>query len=157
MYLRIISPKSRGRGPKVQYCSCDLAEVVQFCSAVWQHLDPEEYLCPFSPGSFRRRWDSLLRRQGIQKHHRLTPGGLRGGGAVWGHRQKLGIDELCWRMRLQHAKTLQYYLQELTAESILPSLDSNSREAVRLLQSVLLFMMQDFIRNASVAHSFNVV
>ena len=27
LYLRIISPKSRGRGPKVQYCSCDEAEV----------------------------------------------------------------------------------------------------------------------------------
>ena len=157
LYLRIISPKSRGRGPKVQYCSCDEAEIVKFCAAVWQHLDPEEYLCPFSPGSFRRRWDALLHRLGVQKHHRLTPGGLRGGGAVWGHRQKLGIDELCWRMRLQHAKTLQFYLQELTAESILPSLDGESREAIRLLQSVLPFLMQEFIRNASLAHSFNVV
>ena len=156
MYLRIVNPKSRGRGPKIQYCSCDEAEVVQFCAAVWQNLDPEEYLCPFSPGSFRRRWDALISRLGIQKHHRLTPGGLRGGGAVWGHRQKLGIDELCWRMRLQHAKTLQFYLQELTAKSILPSLDSSSREAIRLLQGVLPFLMQEFIRNASLAHSLNV-
>ncbi len=144
LFLKIRNPKSRGRGPKTQYSSCDEPEVVSFVAAVFDKVTPTEALYPSSAGAFRRRWDALLEFLNVEKKHRLTPGSLRGGGAVWGHRQKIAIDELCWKMRLQHAKTLRYYLQEVAAESILPSVNEDSRQLILLLQGLLPPLLHEF-------------
>ena len=62
-----------------------------------------------SAGAFRTVWAFTWNGLDIKKHHLFAPSPLRvGGAAVWGHRQKLGIDELRWKMRLQDSKTLQY-------------------------------------------------
>ena len=144
LYLKIRNPKSRGRGPKTQYSSCDEPEVVAFISAVFARTPSSEALYPSSASAFRRRFDALLKFLSIEKKHRVTPGSLRGGGAVWGHRQKIPIDELCWKMRLQHTKTLRYYLQEVAAESILPSVNDDSRQMILLLQGLLPPLLQEF-------------
>ena len=144
LYLKIRNPKSRGRGPKTQYSSCDEAEVVAFISAVFAGMSSSEALYPSSASAFRRRFDALLKFLGIEKKHRITPGSLRGGGAVWGHRQKIPIDELCWKMRLQHTKTLRYYLQEVAADSILPSVNDDSRQMILLLQGLLPPLLHEF-------------
>ena len=144
LFLKIRLPKSRGRGPKTQYSSCDEAEVVSFISAVYKHVPATEALYPSAASAFRRRFDALLDFLQIHKKHRITPGSLRGGGAVWGHRQHIAIDELCWKMRLQHTKTLRYYLQEVAADSILPSLEEDSRKLILLLQGLLPPLLLEF-------------
>ena len=134
VYLRINVPKSRNRGPKVQYATCKLPSVVKLLCKAWQRLDTSDLLCGSSPSSFRRRWDALLKHLGIDKKLRLTPGSLRGGGAVAAHKQGQPIQDLMWSMRLQHQKTLGYYLQEVTAASILPSLSAETRSKIQLLR-----------------------
>lgn len=142
IYLRICKPKSRNRGPSVQYATISEQSVVQFLSTVWQEFDPKSKLYPSSPSNFRRRWNTLLRALGVQVWHRLTPGSLRGGGCVAAHRKGLAIQDLLWRMRLQHTKTLCYYLQETTAESVLPALTSECRENIQVLRSLLPLLLQ---------------
>lgn len=144
LFLKIRNPKSRGRGPKTQYSSCDDPETVSFISAVFKKVPPTEALYPGSASAFRRRFDALLDYLQIEKKHRITPGSLRGGGAVWGHRQHIAIDELCWKMRLQHTKTLRYYLQEVAADSILPSVKDDSRQLILLLQGLLPPLLHEF-------------
>ena len=63
-----------------------------------------------SAGSCRRRWDRLLQELGIPKMLKLTPGSLRGGGAVTAHQQGLPIADLQWAMRLRHQVTLAHRL-----------------------------------------------
>jgi len=141
VYLRINVPKSRGRGPKVQYATCKVPSVVKLLCKTWQRMSSEELLCGSSPSSFRRRWDALLKHLGVDKKLRLTPGSLRGGGAVAAHKRGQPIQDLMWNMRLQHQKTLGYYLQEVTAASILPSLTAETRSRIQLLRDAFEFLV----------------
>ena len=136
IYIRFMTPKSRRRGAKVQYSTVVEPCVVDFLCKVWDELEPEELLYTGSQGAFRSRWDAILMKLQIGREHRLTPGGLRGGGAASLHRKGLGLSELMWRMRLQHAQTLGYYLQETAAVSLLPSLPKPVRHRIHVLQEV---------------------
>ena len=136
-YLKIISPKSRRRGPRVQYATFDEKALIPLLECCWRDLEGKELLYGGSPGAFRPRWNAVMRRLQIPTAIRLTPGSLRAGGAVWLHVRGLPISDVMWRLRLQHQKTLSYYLQELTAESILPSLPEAVRNRIRVLRAVL--------------------
>lgn len=137
LYVQIISPKSRRAGAIVQYVTVTDREIVKFLTAVWQDWSPDASLFPGSPGSFRSRWDAILKHMGVGKEHRLTPGSVRAGGAVYLHQTGTGIFDLMWRMRLAHQKTLTHYLQEVVASSILPSLSSDTRQKIQALQVAL--------------------
>lgn len=80
---------------------------------------------------------------------RITPGSLRAGGAVFLHKRGLGISDVMWRLRIQRQKikTLTYYLQEVTAESVLPALPERVRNRIRLLRGLLpVLLMLETIR-----------
>ena len=140
-YLQIEAPKSRRRGARVQYVTVYEPDVIKFVSSVWQDLPKGSVLFPLSPGAFRSRWNAVMKRLAIPSFHRLTPGSLRAGGAVCLHKQGCSVESLLWRMRLQHLKTLSYYLQEVTASSILPSLEPTVRESIQCLQAALPFFL----------------
>ena len=142
IYLRINLPKSRNRGPKIQYSTFENRQLAPLVLAAWERLPPGEKLFPHSSGTFRRRWDAIMAALGIETFHRMTPGSLRGGGCVAAHKRGLGIQEICWRMRLQHVKTLGYYLQEVTAVSILPQLRPQSRESILALQGLMPYLLE---------------
>ena len=105
--------------------------VVKFLEAVWRDLPPEELLYPSSPGVYRRRWDRILKILGVPLTLGLTPASLRAGGAVAAFRKGVAVNDLLWRMRLQSLATLEYYLQEMAAVSILPELEPKVRKVVR--------------------------
>lgn len=144
LYLKIRKPKTRNRGPSTQYAKISEADVIGFLTSVWQRFEPNQFLYPSSASNFRRRWDAVLRCIGVQKWHRLTPGSLRGGGCVAAHRKGVRIEDLLWKMRLAHTKTLGYYLQEATAESILPALTNECRENILALRALLPFLLQKY-------------
>ena len=93
-------------------------------------LSPEERIFPLGPGAFRTRWDELQRELEVPLELQQTPGTMRGGGAV----AQFNIDEdiplLLWRMRLQSTKTLEHYLQEVTARTNLTRLTDHARAQV---------------------------
>ena len=47
-----------------------------------------------------------------------------------------GIPLLLWRMRLRQQQTLENYLQEAVAESVLPGLPSSTRDRIAALASL---------------------
>eukprot|EP00438_Fugacium_kawagutii_P024864 Skav221765 [mRNA] locus=scaffold490:280304:287109:+ [translate_table: standard] len=142
LYLKICKPKTRRRGASVQYSTISEAEVVEFLGCVWQKVPTHSRLYPSSPSNFRRRWDVILQVLGVQSWHRLTPGSLRGGGCVAAHRRGVAIQDLLWKMRLQHTRTLGYYLQETTAESVFPALSSDTRDRIKAPRSLLPFQLK---------------
>ena len=122
VFLKVRAPKSKNRGPRTQYSAVELERCVEFVSSVWNELMPDEMLYPGSASSYRTRWDKILKRLGVPASLKLTPGSLRAGGCIAAYRRKEPIQDILWRMRLAHQKTLSYYLQEVNASSVLPSL-----------------------------------
>ena len=142
IFLKVRDPKSRRRGARVQYCSVDEQWAVRFLSRVWGSLSAGESLYPGSAGAFRSRWDAVLAGIRVPRDLHLTPGSLRAGGAVHLHLSGAGITDILWRMRLQHQKTLSFYLQEVTAASILPQLSSSVRDRISLLRGALPLLLE---------------
>ena len=58
---------------------------------------------------------------------RITPGGLRGGFAVWAYRHGVPISEILWRLRLRNQSTLEAYLQETGTLTVYSLLSKASR------------------------------
>eukprot|EP00439_Symbiodinium_sp_Y106_P038682 s1227_g4.t1 len=142
IFLRIPEPKTRKRGASVQHTQVKgPGYIVEFIRATFQGLPPDGPLYAGSPNMYRRRWDALLRALWIEPAHRLTPGSLRGGGAVRAYRSGEPLNEVQWRMRLRHQVTLGYYLQEVAALSILPALSGPARERVRSSAAFLPFAL----------------
>lgn len=131
-YLRVGEPKPRRRGKgRVQHASVHNELVVRFAAAVFGHIPLAELLYPISHGSFRRRWDAILKLLVISASVKLTPGSLRGGGAVAAYHAGIDLSKLCWRMRLKSLTTLESYVQEVAAATLLSELPSESRKRIK--------------------------
>ena len=74
-------------------------------------------------------------RNASAKKLQPTPAGIRGGGAILAYKRGEGIQDILWRMRLTHQKTLESYLQELAADSILVRLPTTSKRRIRCAAS----------------------
>ncbi|CAE7735292.1 unnamed protein product, partial [Symbiodinium necroappetens] len=130
-FMAVRSPKTafRGKG-RVQHICIKDVDFSLFLEGVYAKVPPDDLLYNGSPASFRKSWAELLRALSVPKSLRLTPGGLRGGGAVKAYREGLNIQDLMWRMRVRHAVTLESYLQEVAALSAMSSLPRECRRRV---------------------------
>lgn len=134
VYLRIEKPKARRRGTGlIQHLKVSRRGVALFCEDVLGPLPPACNLYPRSPGVYPRRWDALLAALEVPMQTRLTPGCLRAGGAVAAYGAGLPISEVLWKMRIKRAATLESYLQDVAAASILPVLSVESRAKISAL------------------------
>ena len=141
-FLCIREPKSRGRGPKVQHVAVVFERSLRvFFLTVWQGLKRRDRVFPGSPWLYRQRWDKLLATLGVPSDFKLTPGGLRGGGAVAAYRRGDQVSEIQWRMRLQHLGTLAFYLQEVSALSVIPKLNKATRERIAAAATLFPFLL----------------
>ena len=127
-FMAVRSPKTafRGKGKVQRICIKDVDFCI-FLEHVLSRAPPEDLLYRGSPSSFRKRWDELLLMLAVPRSLRLTPGGIRGGGAVKAYREGVSIADLMWRMRIRHSATLEAYLQEVAALSSLTTLSAESR------------------------------
>eukprot|EP00438_Fugacium_kawagutii_P006451 Skav204515 [mRNA] locus=scaffold3201:99100:106360:+ [translate_table: standard] len=149
-YLRIEKPKARRRGKgTVQHASFHDRTFLVFLEALFGNLDGSQRLFPASAHTFRRRWDRLLGALQIDSSIRLTPGGLRGGGAIAAFQHGLDVSTLMWRMRLRNQTTLESYLQEVVANTIMSDLSSESRATVKAAASLAPFYLADAAARAS--------
>ena len=131
-YLKIRAPKTgRRTKARVQHLSVHNPEVLPFLEKVFGRLKASEALYPGSPASFRKRWDALLQALLVPKDLLLTPGGLRGGGAIAAYHRNVDLSTLQWQMRIKHQVTLQAYIQEVAAENLLLQLPGESVARVK--------------------------
>ena len=137
LYVRILRPKSRRKAARVQHAKLKDSEALLLLTALWQKLRKTELLYPGSPSIYRRRWDRLLALLQVPKELKLTPGSLRSGGAVSAFQKGESVSELLWRMRLRSLATLEFYLQETAAISVLPDLPEHTRR--RLLAAASIY------------------
>ena len=141
-FLRLESPKSSGRGgPKVQHLKVDEALVVELLAKAFSSLDVSEKLYPFGPAAYRSRWNFLLEHFGLKNQQELTPGGLRGGGAVWAYHRGCAVADIQWRMRLRHQHTLSYYLQEVAAINSVLAAGADARHTLQCTAQLFPFLL----------------
>ena len=131
IYVKVEKPKSQRRAARVQHVKLNDPLAVRFLELSWAGLSKQELLYPGSPNVYRRRWDRILSILGLPKALGLTPASLRPGGAVTAFQKGTAVTELLWRMRLQSLSTLEFYLQEMSAVSILPNLEPSVRKMVQ--------------------------
>jgi len=86
-YLQVGELKSRRRGKgKVQHALIQKSAEVDYLKRMFGNLSYDEHLYPISAGSFRRRWNHILTILAFGQDVKLSPGSLRGGGAVEAYR-----------------------------------------------------------------------
>ena len=107
--------------------------VVKLLNLIYRDADRLDVLFPGSAHVFRRRWNHVLL---VPDATHVTPGGLRGGGAVSSYRKGASIPDLLWAMRLKQVATLEAYLQEVAALSVLTELPCRSHRAIRCAASL---------------------
>lgn len=135
-YLRVGEPKPRGRGKgRVQHASIHEPKVISFIEHIFGHVHKTDMLYGVSPNTFRRRWNHALQILLVPSEARLTPGSLRGGGAVEAYRSGMELTKLCWRMRLKNLATLESYIQEVAADAFLVELSDTARKRIQLFAS----------------------
>lgn len=125
-YLKIVKPKTRFRGGgRTQHLSVHEHEAGRFLDSAFGAASGS---C--SPSAFSRRWDMILAALRIPKSFGLTPGGVRGGGCVYAFQSGVSLPTLLWRMRIKHLQTLESYLQEVVASTVVSELPDDARQCV---------------------------
>eukprot|EP00438_Fugacium_kawagutii_P026020 Skav225717 [mRNA] locus=scaffold164:107677:112050:+ [translate_table: standard] len=141
VFVRLRSFKSKNRqSAKVQHLR--LVETTA-CSIL--HLlvrkQPSEFLIfNTTHYQYRKRWNFLLGHLKLPSTLRLTPGGLRGGFAVWAYRNRMPVQDIMWSMRLRSQVTLESYLQETAALNCFAGLSKQTRSYVDALATMFPFL-----------------
>ena len=136
-FLRVSKPKPgrRGRG-RIQHARIDDEFAVDVAVAAFTYLDPSEKLFAATASTYRRRWDRVTAALKIPASVNITPGGLRGGGAVHMYHRSLPVSDILWRMRLRQQTTLESYLQETATITIIYQLPKQSLESIKAAASM---------------------
>ena len=114
----------------VQHLKIDDPYVIALLDKVFHSYDSQVPLYHGSPSVYRLRWNKLMGLLGCGDIS-ITPGGLRGGGAVAAYREGKNLPEIMWRMRLRSQQTLESYLQEVSALGVLSSVSRTSLHSIR--------------------------
>lgn len=151
-YLRIVKAKTSGRGnARVQHASVEDDAFVRFLETVFKDWGGERRINACSSSAFRRRWNVILESLEIPPNCGLTPGGLRGGGCVASFQAGCDIGRLLWKMRLRHQVTLENYLQEVTASTLVSSLPSKARRRIYGASSLYNILLSKNTSSSAVA------
>lgn len=135
LFIRVRDPKT-ARFARRQHGRVDDTSVIQICEALFFNLALDEKIFPGSITSFRKQWNSIMKRLGVpctQAAKGATPGVLRGSGATYLYSCSEDINWVAWRGRWSRVRTLEYYLQEVGAQMLIHELDPLSRARVTSL------------------------
>ena len=141
IFLRLDTSKTSTRGrPKVQHVRIDDPAAKELITIAFGNLDETDQLFPLSPSAFRGRWDKCLAVLGLSGVVGVTPGSLRGGGAVSAYHRGVSIPDIQWKLRLKHMATLEHYLQEVAALSALNAASSDSKLLIKYALQLFPFL-----------------
>lgn len=141
-FLQLKTFKSRNRQPaKIQHMKVDHPYVSRLLTRIFIDLDLDAPLFGSTPYQFRKRWDMLVSAFNIGKEHALTPGGLRGGAAVYHYKKGRHINDVMWLMRVRAQSTLESYIQEVSVLNTIAKLSLSSRTSISKAASMFDFLL----------------
>ena len=146
-YVFIRHPKTV-RFARRQHCKIDDPLVLAFVTKVFKSLSPTTSLFPGGTHAYRSRWNSVLSRLSIpvsQRDHGCTPAVLRGSGATHMFMTCEDLPRVQWRGRWAQQKTLEFYIQEVGAQSMLSKLPPAAHSKVKTLADFSTALMSQFL------------
>ena len=132
MFVHLRSPKT-ARFARRQHCRIDDAGIIALVEAIFGQLQLSQRLYTGSMAQFRRQWNCVMARLGIpcrQDQRGATPASLRGSGATYMYTCIQDIPLIAWRGRWARTKTLEFYLQEVSAQLLLHELRPWSKSMI---------------------------
>lgn len=132
LYVHLQNPKT-SRFARRQHGRVDDLPLIRVLERIFSELPLDCRLFDGSINLFRKQWNATMRRLGIpcsQQGHGATPGSLRGSGATYLYGRAEDIPWIAWRGRWARVKTLEYYLQEVSAQLLLFELTPQSRSNI---------------------------
>ena len=94
---------------------------------------PNASLFAGGTSAYRRRWDHVLGRLGISvsmPSRGATPAVLRGSGATALYLESEDLSLIQWRGRWAQLKTVEHYIQEVAAQSLLAQMPPEGSQAI---------------------------
>ena len=132
LYVHLQNPKT-SRFARRQHGRVDDLPLIRVLERIFSELPLDCRLFDGSINLFRKQWNATMRRLGIpcsQQGHGARPGSLRGSGATYLYGRAEDIPWIAWRGRWARVKTLEYYLQEVSAQLLLFELTPQSRSNI---------------------------
>eukprot|EP00435_Cladocopium_sp_Y103_P042939 s2396_g12.t1 len=151
-YIHISNPKT-SRFARRQHCKIDDSLVLSYVTKVFGPLQPGECLFGGGPSAVRRRWDAALSRLGIptsQREKGATPAVLRGSGATFMYLASEDLAKVQWRGRWSQLKTVEHYVQEVAAQTLVSQLDPLSKRRVKAFDEAAAFLLRAWASSAIV-------
>ena len=136
-FLRLRSFKSLHRQPaRVQHMKVSDETACCILHKVFAKLPLDGPLFGATHYQYRKRWDALLDALQVDPAQRLTPGGLRGGAAVYHYRAGRSINDVMWLLRLRSQQTLESYIQEVAALNTIAKMKAETRSLISHFSNV---------------------
>ncbi|CAE7635021.1 unnamed protein product, partial [Symbiodinium necroappetens] len=130
--ISISEPKTRFRAARHQSAKLDQPDLLEVVHLAFGHLSLDSKLWPFSASTLRCRFDALMDRLGAntwagQGSRALDLGSLRAGGATWLLQVSEDSELVRRRGRWLNSRTMEIYIQEISALQFMHRLAPQSR------------------------------
>ena len=146
-YVHIQHPKT-SRFARRQHCKIDDVATLRFVEKVFGPLFPSEQLFDGGMPAYRRRWNYVMARLGVphtQGSRGATPAVLRGSGATYMYLQCEDLYRVQWRGRWSQLRTVEHYIQEVAAQTLMHSLSPLAKRRVQVLHEAAPALLSDFL------------
>ena len=146
-FLRIRDPKTR-RYMTRQHLRISDSHSVEFLQALFKDRPMSEKIFGLGSSAFRLRWDRLFSALGIpvrESERGLTPGSLRGSGATFLYFSTENLPLIAWRGRWRRQRTMEAYLQEVSASQLLTRITVEKRARIAELAALCGPLMMSFV------------
>ena len=136
LYIYLRNPKT-SRFARRQHGRVDDPIIIAVAERLYGSLELDSRLFKASMSVFRKQWNLLLDRLGIpfrRNDQGATPAVLRGSGATHLYSGCEDIGWIAWRGRWARTRTLEFYLQEVGAQTLIHQLHPFARAKVLFLE-----------------------
>ena len=140
LFVHVRNPKT-SRFARRQHGRIDDVGLIKIFECLFGNLPLSDKLFVGSISLFRKQWNAIMSALGIpckQNVRGATPGVLRGSGATYWYACTENIPWIAWRGRWARTRTLEFYLQEVSAQLLLHELPAVSRAKIELLSNCSL-------------------
>ena len=146
-YVHISNPKT-SRFARRQHCKIDDPLVLQYVTKVFGHLHQFEALFAGGASAYRRRWDAVFSHLGVPSSQRTrgaTPATLRGSGATHMYLSCEDLPRVQWRGRWSQLKTVEHYVQEVAAQTLVARLNPIAKRAIQIFDATSTALLAMFL------------
>ena len=130
LFVHVRDPKT-ARFARRQHGRIDDANIIAVVDCLFAELPLNERLFSGTMSMFRRQWNAIMKQLSIphsQLQRGATPAVLRGSGATYLYQTSEDLQWVAWRGRWARNRTLEFYLQEVSAQLLVHELSAPARQ-----------------------------